>query len=126
MVGNTKNVLVALRMGYFLREETRLGEVGDCHFHKSLCQIIVCLMSLGLWVYFEKHEATVVWDTLRCEERRGDRDAAEGFDGVEVKLHIGQLEKSWKYWPWEGEGGDDTCLIFILACDWWTYRSTIK
>lgn len=40
-----------------------------------------------------EHKASIMWETVRCEERRGEGYAAERFDRVGVELELGRLSQ---------------------------------
>ena len=44
-------------------------------------------------MHFEKYESTVVRKAIGRDVRRCERNAAEGFDGVDVELGVGLADR---------------------------------
>ena len=38
-----------------------------------------------------EHKASIMWETMRCEDCRGERYAAKRFDRVGVELELGRV-----------------------------------
>ena len=40
-----------------------------------------------------EHKASIMWETMRCEDRRGEGYAAKRFDRVGVELESGRVSQ---------------------------------